>query len=194
MTESNAEKPDYTPWYECKGYVFRRHMLAKASLSNGRIVASACEATKAVDCSEALSWIYELLSALDSKASALMRLNGVMLAAAAFLLTMHGSAYQSVLRVTNIDVGIISGTAALCSFSILLCLLVVNVKWYFLGKVTENGEQLDYTDEFQMLQRVAKSRQTYYRIAWEVSRVAAVLFVVEFARQFLFAVSGRSPW
>jgi hypothetical protein len=182
-------RPDHQPWFGCNGYVYRRHMLKHARLEGGRIVTNACDVTDGVISKEALDWIYELLSALDSKASALMRLNGVMLAAAAFLLSA-----QPVLKITKWDFVLIVATAAASAFSILLCLMVVNVQWYFLGRVTDAGGKLDYTEEFEMLQSVGYRRQTHYRIAWQVSRIAAILFVVEFVRQLITIVSGWSPW
>jgi hypothetical protein len=74
--------------------------------------------------------IYFVLSVLDSKASALMRLDGVLLAAATFGI----SARLYPVR------GWEFGTIALsCLVSMMLCLCVVAVDWKFLGHVTGGG-------------------------------------------------------
>lgn len=128
---------------------------------------------------ESVEWLYGLLSVLDSKASALMRLNGVMLAAAAFLLNAgHGeSGAGSFVRVAPEK---ILWIAALTSVSIALCLLVVSVDWRFLGCVRETDAKLDYTIEIINLERVSIFRQYVYRTAWLVSFAATVLFVIAF--------------
>jgi hypothetical protein len=191
----NSEEPNFTPWLECKKYVFHRHMLSAVKITNGKLVANTADLKTAVSCTDALDWLYGLLSAMDSKASALMRLNGVMLAAAAFLLSMYSAAApHTVLRITKVDEVAIVVTAALSSISILMCLFVVNVSWYFLGKVTEVKQQLDYTEEFQDLQSAAKFRQASYMRAWRISFLAAVLFVLEFARQSLYVMFGWGLW
>ena len=64
-------------------YVKRRHALAKATTNRTNV--SCIAPTDSPKGDDALNWIYGLLTILDAKASALMRLNGVMLAAAAFL-------------------------------------------------------------------------------------------------------------
>ena len=187
MTEH--PKPDHQLWTNhCEGYVFRRHMLPSARWTEGRLLADACEGTASVKPDEALKWIYELLSAMDSKASALMRLNGVMLAAAAFLLSAQGAG--TVLHAAKWDQVAVAATAALSALSILLCLYVVNVSWYFLGRVSDSGGKMDYTTEFKSLQNTAKLRQMVYRLAWKVSLVAALVFVVQFAHQALYIIWG----
>src|SRR5207247_2344942 len=77
---------------------------------------------------EALDWIYQLLNILDTKASALMRLNSVMLAAAAFLLNPVYNAGRCVKYAVAL-----SGIGS--TLSIAICLLVVSVDWRFLGFV-----------------------------------------------------------
>lgn len=185
-----AEKPNHEAWLECEAYVLRRHFLSKAQIEGGKIVADVCASNEAVKCEEALKWIYDLLSAMDSKASALMRLNGVMLAAAAFLLGISSAGGKMVLQILKGDQIAIVTTATASAVSILLCLYVVNVSWYFLGKVSEGAGKLDYTEEFRMLQQTGMRRQFSYRTAWWVSLFATLIFVGEFGRQFLYVVFG----
>jgi len=65
-------------------YVRRRYALSAATETGDKIISST--PPDLLKGEKALEWIYGLLGVLDQKASALMRLNGVMLAAAAFLL------------------------------------------------------------------------------------------------------------
>lgn len=183
-----GQKPDYEPWLACEGYVFRRHMLTTAKWDSGRLIADSCESGAPVNPENALKWIYDLLTAMDSKASALMRLNGVMLAAAAFLLSSNSIQPTSILQIARLDQYAILIIAAASAISILLCLYVVNVSWYFLGKVAEGAGKLDYTAEFAALQRTAKRRQFSYRTAWWVSFTGTILFVLEFLRQLAYVM------
>jgi len=190
-TMGNSAESGFAPWRECEGYVFRRHMLSHINASGGNLVAKISDSKSPVSCKDALDWIYDLLSAMDAKASALMRLNGVMLAAAAFLLNMYSAATShAALQINKYDEIAIVVTATLSAISILLCLFVVNVSWYFLGKVTEANGELNYTEEFRELQTTAKRRQKFYRVAWHISSWAAVLFVLEFARQSFHVIFG----
>jgi len=188
---TDGQKPNHTNWLACEAYVLRRHMLPNAKFESGRLVADLCQPHEAINCKDALDWIYQLLSAMDGKASALMRLNGVMLAAAAFLL--GGAKGSQSLQIARYDEIAIAITAAASALSIFLCLKVVNVSWYFLGKVTEAGGKLDYTTEFEMLQKTAKGRQLAYRYAWWISAGASLLFVAEFLRQFLYVAFRWIP-
>jgi hypothetical protein len=187
----NKPKPDHTPWLGCEAYVFRRHMLPQAKWNGEKLMADVCAPHEEIKCEDALDWIYGLLTAMDAKASALMRLNGVMLAAAAFLLSVHiAPGGRAVLQIAKVDEIAIVLTAVLSSISIFLCLYVVNVSWYFLGKVKETGGKLDYTEEFGALQRTAKRRQMFYRLGWKLSLFATGSFVLEFIRQTLFVFFG----
>ena len=127
---------------------------------------------------QAIDWLYGVLSVLDAKASALMRLNGVMLAAAAFLLNFQAPAG---LRIP-VSPRLILSIAVLSSFSIALCLLVVSVDWRFLGLVRQTEREFDFTDEIANLQRVSLFRQGVYRLAWWFSFVATGMFVYTFVR------------
>jgi hypothetical protein len=157
-------------------YVKFRQGLMHATVSGGRVTSPV--ASNLEDPNRAIEWLYGVLSVLDAKASALMRLNGVMLAAAAFLLSFrHPAGLQ-------IPVGqwLILSIAVLSSFSIALCLLVVSVDWRFLGLVRQTGQEFDFTDEIANLQRVSLFRQGVYRLAWWLSFAATGLFVYTFVR------------
>jgi hypothetical protein len=152
-----------------RGYVKLRESLKDAKLKKKRLIGPIPSSLKSHE--KAVEWLYSVLSVLDAKASALMRLNGVMLAAAAFLLNLDVSYLELVLW----------GIAALSSISIALCLLVVSVDWPFLGLVRQTGENLDFTDEVDNLERVSVFRQTIYRISWITSSIATAMFVYAFA-------------
>jgi hypothetical protein len=157
-------------------YVKFRQGLTKAKWSGERITSPASSHLESPG--QALDWLYGVLSVLDSKASALMRLNGVMLAAAAFLLNFQVPAG---LRIP-VSPRLILSIAVLSSFSIALCLLVVSVDWRFLGLVRQTEEEFDFTDEIANLQRVSLFRQGVYRLAWWLSFIATGMFVYTFVR------------
>lgn len=160
-----------------RDYVKRREGLRTAQLKNGRIVSPVPVRLK--NSEKTVEWLYSLLTVLDAKASALMRLNGVMLAAAAFLLSADREKF-AVISFIRVAPELTLWIAALSSVSIALCLLVVSVDWQFLGCVRETEKRLDFTDEFINLERVSLFRQYVYRFAWLISLVATILFVIVF--------------
>jgi len=164
-------------------YIIARQALCESSPANAGSLLLEQPASSSVRGDKALEWIYHLLGVLDSKASALMRLNGVMLAAAAFLLNPQ---YKSGQLITSLVA--VSGIGS--TLSIACCLLVVSVDWRFLKLVEKKPRQdgaleLDFSEEFYHLQRVADSRQSCYRVGWLVSLTATVVFL--FAIGLFFA-------
>jgi hypothetical protein len=123
---------------------------------------------------EAVAWIYTVLSTLDSKASALMRLNGVLIAAAAFLLGLFQRQGGTILSTTKFDAILIVWSALLSALSIALCLLVVSVRWHFLDKAKAHGATFDFGDEIEALEGESTWRQKVYRGAWLISAIASV--------------------
>jgi hypothetical protein len=161
-------------------YILNRHLLELVSeASDGKIIYSGEETFPPGG--KRLEWIYLILTVLDTKASALMRLNGVMLAAAALLLN---PTYKG-----GMSVAIPVAVSAIGSVtSIILCLLVVAVDWPFLGlvkKVNKGGGMVeaDFCEEFKHLTFVAHLRQVLYRLAWSISFVGGLCFLVA---MFLF--------
>src|SRR5438874_5773105 len=147
-------------------YVKRRHALAKATTNRTNV--SCIAPTDSPKGDDALNWIYGLLTILDAKASALMRLNGVMLAAAAFLLNSRPG-----LAVTrSIVISALGST-----ISIACCLLVVSIDWPFLGLVKTESGKLDFSDEFFHLQKVAVFRRRCYQFGWLISLLATMAFL-----------------
>jgi AcrR family transcriptional regulator len=160
-------------------YVRRRHALATATVKGSKL--SSAVPTRDPTGSEALEWIYGLLTALDTKASALMRLNGVMLAAAALLLNPLYVQDPQVCFVAIMRF-LVALSALGSTISIACCLLVVSVDWPFLGLVIEKndpiaGNEFDFSEEFFHLQRVAILRQKFYRFGWLLSLVGTVTFL-----------------
>lgn len=145
--------------FQYSPYVVKRYALSDARLKEGKVVAPCPDSAHGPTGEQAVGWIYELLGVLDSKALALMRLNGVMLAAAAFLLNPeYGSSRFVSVFVASAGIG--------STLSIACCLLVVSVDWPFLGLVTPKPQiDLDFSEELFHLQQVANFRQFLYRIA-----------------------------
>lgn len=132
----------------------------------------------------AVKWLYEVLTTLDSKASALMRLNGVLIAAAAFLLGLFGRQGGTILATGSWDARLIILSALLSACSIFACLFVVNVSWPFLGETKIVDDQtLRCEDEIKRLGCASTFRQIMYRLAWWISFSASIGFLVEFVMQ-----------
>jgi hypothetical protein len=114
-----------------------------------------------------LDEIYKFLGILDSKASALMRYNGIILAVIALMVrqsrTMPSVTYYIV---------------ALTIASILACLLVVGIFWRFLGWVKPTGanDTEKFGTELDLIRRVLILRELAYQLAWWAS--AVVLFML----------------
>jgi hypothetical protein len=134
-----------------------------------------------------LKWFYETLTTLDTKSSALMRLNGVLIAASAFLLglfhTPDTPAGTTILSTSPPEALILITAAFLSAVSIFLCLFVVNVRWKFLGRIEHKDGKFDCEYEIVSLDKACTFRQIMYRAAWGVSFFAVVGFVLEFALQ-----------
>ncbi|PYK37087.1 MAG: hypothetical protein DME49_13175 [Verrucomicrobia bacterium] len=113
-------------------YVRRRYALSAATETGDKIISST--PPDLLKGEKALEWIYGLLGVLDQKASALMRLNGVMLAAAAFLL--HPQYHAPILVTIAMAASAIGST-----ISIGCCLLVVSIDWPFLDLVGEESSE-----------------------------------------------------
>lgn len=130
---------------------------------------------KSIPADKVLDWLYSLLAVLDTKASALMRLNGVMLATAAFVLRPE---YNSLASMKFL----VAFSALGSTVSIGCCLLVASVDWRFLGLVkktnSSEGEELDFAEEFFHLQKVADFRQSCFRLAWVLSFLATIAFLI----------------
>ena len=119
----------------------------------------------------AATWIYGLLTILDTKSSALMRLNGVMLAASSFLLGSGHDAHPPMKT-------LVAGSACGSALSIFLCLWVVSLDWKFLGLVPpSDGTTFDFSEELFHLQQVVGFREKCYRFAWTISLVSTIIFI-----------------
>lgn len=164
-------------------FIQRRYALGKIELgpkANARYTAT--PATEKLTAKEAVEAIYAVLTTLDSKASALMRLNGVVIAAAAFLLGMFGR-QGTILSTERYDARLVIGCALLSALSISCCLLVVNVSWPFLGMVDRTDNTFDCGREILELDKARTLRERVYRIAWLLSLIASALFLFEFLIQ-----------
>ena len=82
-------------------------------------------ATHTASAETAIKWLYDILTMLDAKASALMRLNGVLIAAAAFLLGVVGR-QDTILATDAADSRLIVFCALLSAMQFLMCLIFPN--------------------------------------------------------------------
>ena len=166
-------------------FIQRRYALGKIELGPAATAQyKATPASEKVCAKEAVEAIYTVLTTLDSKASALMRLNGVVIAAAAFLLSLFGRQGTTILSTESYDAALVIGCALLSAISVTCCLLVVNVSWPFLGKVDRSEDNtFDCGKEILALDRARNFRERVYRLAWFLSLVASGLFLAEFLVQ-----------
>jgi hypothetical protein len=175
---------EYNQWPK---FVQKRYWLTKFDIGDGEGTSE----RRSVSADNAVKWLYDVLSTLDSKASALMRLNGVLIAAAAFLLGVVGREGTTILATGPFDSRLIIVCALLSAVSIFSCLFVVNVSWPFLGRTTVSDKGFTCVDEVTSLDKACTFRRRMYRIGWWISLVASLGFLVEFARQTwnVFAVT-----
>ena len=127
--------------------------------------------------------IYLLLGILDTKASALMRFNGIILAVIALMLRdskqMPPISFYVILYMTLA--------------SIIACLVVVGIFWRFYefvdaapeGFPAQNREQEQarlLARELIMLRRVLRLREAAYQIAWWLAGIVSVLLILNFTQ------------
>ncbi len=125
-----------------------------------------------------LDEIYKFLGILDSKASALMRYNSIILAVLA-LMERGTSA-----KLPHVTIYIVVMTIV----SILACLLVVGVYWRFLEWVDPDARE-NLSGELDALRRALVMREAAYQIAWWMSLAVLLLFLWNF-RQFLPSIAS----
>jgi hypothetical protein len=124
-------------------------------------------------------YLYEFLTVLDFKASALMTFDGILIAAAAFAVEKLGVVNaQRVLTLLVIFMALIAAG---------LCLYVARVSYPFLGKVVMTPATpgppptpgtLDYSQELEALADAVTKRTKAYQIAWWLSVGAVGLFML----------------
>lgn len=174
-------------WKNWPLYLQRQRAMQDARYFDAELVQVELDQSATTHVKELVGWVYQVLSILDAKASALMRLNGVQIAAAAFVLGMFGPSTPknaSILSTSRWDALVISWSVLLSAVSICLCLFVVRVGWAFLDKVDRKGDStFDFTNEIRELVAESERRQRVYRAAWWFSAGASALFVFEFLWQ-----------
>jgi hypothetical protein len=117
---------------------------------------------------------YSNLTVLDTKASALMAFDGILVAVASFTVQDGG-----VLEGQRLPLYVIIMTLIAAG----LCLFVAQISYPFLGKVIIKPGiplTLDYTNEINALHSAVDWRTCFYRIAWLLSVLAIFLFLVMF--------------
>jgi hypothetical protein len=110
---------------------------------------------------------YSNLTVLDTKASALMAFDGILIAVASFSVQTGGVFEKQPV------VPLIVIIAALIAAG--LCLFVAQISYPFLGKIVikpGSPVTLDCTDELNSLHGAVDWRTRFYRIAWVLSLIA----------------------
>jgi hypothetical protein len=123
--------------------------------------------------------IYFVLSVLDTKSSALMRLDGVVLAAAFVGVTAH------LYEIKSAGFGF---TAFPCMISMIICLTIVGVDWPFLGNaaLSDDKKTVDFTSEITELRKVRRFREGGYRVAWFFALISALSVLVVLVHAIFF--------
>jgi len=124
--------------------------------------------------------LYENLTILDSKASALMAFDGILIAAATFAFP---TAFSDLWRGTLFGVIVIALVAA--GF----CLGVAQVSYPFLDKVRITPgppRGLDFSEELNALDVAVQRRTCFYRSAWRLSLLAVIGSPIMFVIALLY--------
>jgi hypothetical protein len=117
-----------------------------------------------------IKFVYAMLGYIDSKASALMRFDGVVLAVLA-LVSQHQS---------SLVVGVVLALVALLVFlSIVCCVLVIDISWPFLGLAVPSAGQQKTADELKELRKVLYFRECAYRWAWIFAAWAMIFMFID---------------
>jgi hypothetical protein len=130
-------------------------------------------ALQASPAKDKISAIYTVLSVLDTKSSALMRLDGVVLAAAFVGVTAKLYEIKSFGFAT---------TAFPCMISMIICLTIVGVDWPFLGNVAKVNGELSFDKELTALRKVRRFREYGYRTAWCFALISAISVLLVLVR------------
>ncbi len=109
--------------------------------------------------------IWYILSVLDAKASALMRLDGVVLAAAFVGIAANIYELKSIPFI---------GIAFPSIVSMLLCLIVVGVDWPFLGYAKKD----DFALEITHLRKVRYFRERIFQWAWLFAFLSGMVLLI----------------
>lgn len=116
---------------------------------------------------DTIKWLYDVLTILDSKAGALLAFDGLLLAAEALMYDKM-SEHVSQLRPYSLILILMTLAAAL------LCLLVAQVSYDFLGKIALN----DNTAEVDGLGAAVELRTNRLGVAWGFSVIAVIFFMI----------------
>jgi hypothetical protein len=113
--------------------------------------------------SAAHDYLYDCLSVLDTKASALLQYDGIILAAATLAITLFSRATTGTV--------LVAVALILSGLSSVLCLQVIWVYW------TETAEFSSDKDEFVTLLKRRNARTLCYRASW-ITAQASVFFLI----------------
>lgn len=124
---------------------------------------------------EEIKYIYTILGYLDSKASSLMRFDGIILAIVAIELRTSPPLAPTTIAISAV-------VAFLILASIACCVLVIDVSWPFLSlarpDVSLDAAELNEKAETIELRKVLYFRERAYRWAWTLAAWAMVAIFV----------------
>jgi hypothetical protein len=144
----------------------------------------AAEGGNAITAKKYLDEIYRFLGILDTKASALMRYNGIILAVIALMASTTG---RKLPETTFLVVALTIG-------SIFACLLVVGVYWRFFEWVNPDGadEAARFKVELDLIHRVLVLREFAYQVAWWLSAVVLIILALHLS-DFIRSIQTSIP-
>lgn len=127
---------------------------------------------------QTLTGLYFILTTLDSKASGLLRVNSIFIAVLAVLLGWLFNKNSPAHNVPHFWYLVTYGDGIVFVASSLLCLGVVRVSWSFFGKATRIGKKYTFDVELDPLAKTVVRRTVCYRLAWYLTLIALLSFVV----------------
>jgi hypothetical protein len=111
------------------------------------------------------NYLYDCLSILDRKASALLQYDSIILAAATLALTFSPNK-------SAIGVGLVVSSLIMSGLSSIACLHVIRVYW----TLTEDFN--DPAQKFLKLMQLRNFRTVLYRMAWILAQVSVLILIV----------------
>jgi len=123
---------------------------------------------------ETLKQLYGILTILDTKATGLLTVDALLIAA--FVVFVGSSDQTSKLIGFAVPSRLLEVQLAALAASAFLCLLVVRVSWHFLEYVPDAPtSEGDFENELQRLANVVDDRTRYYWFAWLFALIGFVL-------------------
>jgi hypothetical protein len=124
-----------------------------------------------------ITYIYSILGFIDSKASALMRFDGVILAVLALLYRSNLTSDAGTTTGNWVDKPVAVSVILLFA-SITSCILVIDISWRFLSIACPEKGADNLDGELKELRKVLKFREGTYKLAWLLSLLALLAMFI----------------